>query len=141
MSANEHLTVHHGGVCEWRGRWIRSSLVFLMVSTHENHGRCQPGFRWTLLPTVSSFHHFQCLRRRRHKPCELLLQKQSVSKRTFDCSSWKRVKAVDQKLSCFSHGPDPREPQPLPARFSVDVTANCVVWSVHHFQSLMGRRY
>ena len=62
MSANEHLTVHHGDVCEWRGRW-----------------------------------------------------------------------AVDQKLSYFSHGPDPREPQPLPARLSVDFTANCVVWSVHHF--------
>jgi hypothetical protein len=37
------------------------------------------------------------------------------------------VMAVDQKLSQFSHGPDSREPQPLPARLSVDVTATSVV--------------
>ena len=58
MSANEHLTVHHGDVCEWRGRW-----------------------------------------------------------------------AVDQKLSYFSHCPDPREPRPLPAGLSVDVTADSIEFS------------
>ena len=38
--------------------------------------------------------------------------------------------AVDQKLSQFSHDPDSREPQPLPARLSVDVTAKSVVRGV-----------
>jgi hypothetical protein len=54
---------------------------------------------------------------------------QCVSQWIFDCASWKRVgvMAVDQKLSQFSHGPDSREPQPLPARLSVDVTAKSVV--------------
>jgi hypothetical protein len=55
-----------------------------------------------------------------------ILQKQGVSKGTFDCASRKRVRVLwvaDQKLE-DSHCPDPRKPQPLPARLSVDVTAN-----------------
>jgi hypothetical protein len=43
----------------------------------------------------------------------------------------------------FSHCPDPREPQPLPARLSVDVTAKRVVSlrCIHHFQPVERCRY
>jgi hypothetical protein len=39
---------------------------FLMVPTHENRSRCQPGFLWTLLQVSEDFHHFRSLRRRQY---------------------------------------------------------------------------